>query len=195
MSSAEEPPAHDSGGGTHTAKAVGLVLVAAILAVVLLHHRAPVATRVVTPRPTDTSVVPASTTTVPVELVGPAQIRLQVLNGTGAGNLAGQESTSLAGGAGYHTLPAGNTTSTVATSAIYVVHPDWYREGVHLARLVGLKRSDVHRGLPAGAAVPAGGATASDLVLVIGPGFHTAAGSSTSTSPTPGSSIASPPSS
>lgn len=172
--SSEEPPRET---GTQTVKAMALVLVVAAIAVLLLRHTpsttsatasAADTTTVTTAAPTTTTAASATTTTVPAPLVAPTKIKLQVLNGLQAGTLAGEWSTKLHANPGYVTLTPNNTLVVTDTSRIYVVRHGFFREGLALARVVGLPQSAVHAGAGPAHLIPAGVASQADLILIIG---------------------------
>ena len=168
-------PAGTSGnGGIHAGKAALVILVVVVLGVVVLDHRTtthPAATSTSTraSSASPTTVPPPSTTTTTV--VPPASIKLQVLNGTGSGNLASQWSTKLRTSPGYNTLAPDDTTSRVTQSAIYVETPGYLPEAYALATTVGLSSSAVNTTIPAPASapIPATERSKANLVLVIGP--------------------------
>lgn len=172
-----------------TGRAVALLAVAVVVAVLLLRHVGSTTTvaatgPTATSAPTTAAPVPASSTTTSTTLpaVPPAQVKLLVLNGTGAGNLAGATSRRLAASPGYDTLAADNTTATVTTSAIYAVTPQYLGAAQALAATVHLPASAVQSALPASAPVRTSERSIADVVLVIGPDFPST-GSSASSSP------------
>ena len=161
-------------GRTQTGRAVVLVIVVALIAVVLLRHtgssvagsvppaRAPTTTT------TPTTVVgPAVAPTTTLPLIAPAETTVEVLNGLQAGSLAGNLSGRLRAD-GYKTLAPDNTTTLVTTSVIYVVQPAYRTNATKLASTLGVPGIEIHTGLPSTAPVPAGVATGSDLIVVIG---------------------------
>jgi hypothetical protein len=162
-------PGRRQDGGTQTGKAFVVIAVMVVLGWVVLHHSSsgpatPVGHAAAT---VTTTTVPTTTTT----LVPPASIKVQVLNGTGHGSLAGQWSSKLKTTAGYDTLAPDNATATVTTSAIYVMTPGYVPEAYALATAVGLPSSAVNTAVPApsSAPIPASERAKADLVLVIGP--------------------------
>jgi hypothetical protein len=164
-------------GGTQTLKAV--VLIAAVVVVgilVLAHNPRSTATQTTgTTKPphhsssTTVTTVPRPTTT--TTLVPAASTKLQVLNGTGGGNLATQWTAKLKANPGYATQPPNDATSKVASSQIYVITPGFLPEAYALARTVGLPSSAVVTTIPppANAPIRAAERANSNLVLVIGP--------------------------
>jgi len=160
-------------GGVHAVKAAVVIALVVVLGVVVLHHTttsrsastAP-SSRASSGAPT-TAPAPSTTTTT---VVPPASIKLQVLNGTGSGTLAGQWSTKLRATPGYNTLAPDNTTSKVTQSAIYVETPGYLPEAYALATTVGLSPSAVNTTIPAPATapIPTTERSKANLVLVIG---------------------------
>jgi hypothetical protein len=178
-----------------TSRAVALLGVTVVVAVVLLHHVGGTATA---PGPavsshaatSTTTTVPASTTTTTtVPPIPPSQVKLLVLNGTGAGELATETGKALAASSGYDTLAPDNTTATVTTSSIYAVTPAYVGAADALASRVGLPVTVVATPVPASAPIRPTERSIADVVLVIGPGFTvpsaTPAKAATSTAATP----------
>jgi hypothetical protein len=111
-----------------------------------------------------------STTTTTVPLIPPSSIKLQVLNGVGTGQLAGEWSNKLKASPGYNTLAADNATAVVTTSTIYVMTIGYIPEALHLATVVGLPASAVDTTIaPASVPIRSSERAAPNLVLVIGP--------------------------
>ena len=169
-------PGRRQDGGTQTGKAIVVIAVMVVLGWVVLRHGSsgPAATSV--PRASaavTTTTVPTTTTT----LVPAASIKVQVLNGTGSGNLASQWSSKLKTTAGYDTLAPDDATSKVSASAIYVITPGYVPEAYALATAVGLPPSAVNTSVPApsSAPIPASERAKADLVLVIGPDLASSA--------------------
>ena len=156
-------------GGTQTGKAIVVIVVMMVLGWIVLHHGSsnPAAPAHRASATATTTTVPSTTTT----LVPPASIKVQVLNGTGSGNLAGQWSTKLKTTGGYDTLAPDDSTSKVTASAIYVITPGYVPEAYALATAVGLPPSAVNTTVPApsGAPIPTSERAKADLVLVVGP--------------------------
>ena len=118
---------------------------------------------------TTTSAVPATTSPVTADL-SPAQLQVQVLNGSGVAGAAGRLSASLRD-AGYAVLPAGNAPGRFATSAVYYV-ADVHRDEAELVAEVVAERSEATAdgdvavaSLPASGQIPAGDA---NVVVLIG---------------------------
>ena len=118
---------------------------------------------------TTTSVVPATTSPVVADL-SPAQLQVQVLNGSGVAGAAGRLSASLRD-AGYAVLPASNAPGRFATSAVYYV-ADVHRDEAELVAEVVAERSEAAAdgdvavaSLPASGQIPAGDA---NVVVLIG---------------------------
>lgn len=160
--------------GTQTGRAVMLIAVAVVVAVLLLRH-APASTSgaaAATTAPAATTTVPHGTTTTPTTqaLISPSQITLQVLNGASPTQpLAGKFSTQLKASPGYRTLAPNNATAQVPASLIYVVTAGYGPEADALAKTLGLSTSAVQSSIPTGAPVPTADRTTANLVLVIGP--------------------------
>ena len=160
-------------GGVHAVKAAVVIALVVVLGVVVLHHTTTSRSASTAPSSRASSAAPTtapapSTTTTTV--VPPASIKLQVLNGTGSGTLAGQWSTKLRATPGYNTLAPDNTTSKVTQSAIYVETPGYLPEAYALATTVGLSPSAVNTTIPAPATapIPTSERSKANLVLVIG---------------------------
>jgi hypothetical protein len=192
--------ASPSDGGTHTVRALVLVVVAALVAILVLRHAGtPAVTRLATAgRATTTTTAggaraPVTTTTTvtpPTTVAPPSHVTVQVLNGLLAGDLATELTTKLAGD-GYQTLPANNTTAQTDRSVIYLVHGAPEGEAAALEAALGLKAGSVpiERTIPAAAPLPATATTGSDLIVVIGTSLRSlvappATAPSTSTSST-----------
>jgi len=163
-------------GGTQTLKAVVLIAAVVIVGILVLAHnpRSTATQTTGTTKPphsssTTVTTVPRPTTT--TTLVPAASTKLQVLNGTGGGNLATQWTTKLKANPGYATQPPDDATAKVAASQIYVITPGFLPEAFALARTVGLPSSAVVTTVPAPATAPirATERANSNLVLVIGP--------------------------
>lgn len=120
------------------------------------------------PTSTTTTTVPPSTTT--TVLLPPAQVKVQVLNGVGTGNLASQWSSKLQT-KGYVTEKPDDATTKVPTSVIFILTPGYEAEANQLATTVGLSQSAVDPAVPppASAPIPATERNTANLVLVIGP--------------------------
>jgi hypothetical protein len=178
-------PSRDEQGRTQTGRALVLVVVVALVAVLVLRHtgssaagptrstRAAGATRSATSTTTTTTTVGAqpTTSTTVAALIPPADTTVEVLNGFEAGPLASNLSGRLRRD-GYKTLAPYNAMTLTTTSAIYVVQSAYYPEAERLATTLGLAPLSITRGLPAGAPVPPGAATGSDLIVVIGTSLH-----------------------
>ena len=81
-------------GGIHTAKAVVLIAVLALIGVIVLAKSTETTSKSSASQTTSRTTIPASATTVPpatttTTLVAPANIKLQVLNGVGQGGYRG----------------------------------------------------------------------------------------------------------
>lgn len=161
-------------GGVHAGKAALVIAAVVAIGVLVLHHSpsshvtasgstSPPASR------TSSTLAPNDTTTTTV--VPPASVKLQVLNGTGGGNLAGAWSTKLRTNPGYNTLAPDDSTSKVTQSEIFVETPGYLPEAYALAAAVGLGQSAVNTTIPAPASapIPASERAKANLVLIIGP--------------------------
>ncbi|HLI00152.1 MAG TPA: LytR C-terminal domain-containing protein [Acidimicrobiales bacterium] len=165
-------------GRTQIGKAVVLILVAAVIAVLVLYRNpAPNATDASAHSSTTSSAASTTTSTTLAPLKQPKQITVQVLNGLQTGSLAGNLSTTLHGKYGYQTLAPLNTTAVTHTSVIYVVTHGFRREAHALARTLGLPATVVHRGVPAHAPVPSSVTSHANLIVVIGTSLQAKAGS------------------
>jgi hypothetical protein len=104
-------------------------------------------------------------------LIPPSSIKLQVLNGTGSGQLATQWSNKLKANPGYNTLAPADATTTVPKSEIFIVTPGYQREADALATTVGLTAAAINPTIPppASAPIPSTARANANLVLVIGP--------------------------
>lgn len=165
-------------GGTQTGKAVVLIVVMVVLGWIVLHHVSNNTARVASGSSTRaaasaTTTVPPTTTTV----VPASSIKVQVLNGTGSGNLASQWANKLKTASGYDTLAPDDSTSKVTTSVIYVLTPGYLPEAYALATAVGLPPSAVNTTIPAPSSAPIRTSERSkaDLVLIIGPDLASSA--------------------
>lgn len=166
-------PAGAPRDGVHAGKAALVIAVVVVIGVIVLHHSK--TTRVGTTATTGhsgagttTTLAPSTTTTT---VVPPASIKLQVLNGTGSGNLASAWSTKLRTSPGYDTLAPDDSTSKVTQSEIFVETPGYLPEAYALAAAVGLGQSAVNTTIPAPASapIPTTERSKANLVLVVGP--------------------------
>lgn len=164
-------------GGTQTGKAAVVIAVMVVLGWIVLHHtpgtRSANGTAAKASASVTTTTIPTTTTT----LVPAASIKVQVLNGTGGGNLASQWATKLKTTGGYDTLAPDDSTSKVTASAIYVITPGYLPEAYALATAVGLPPSSVNTTIPApsSAPIPTSERSKADLVLVVGPDLASSA--------------------
>lgn len=169
--------------GTRTFRAALIIVVAVAVTIGLLTQLGGSPKKTAAPagrhHTTTSPITPASstTTTTTTPPVAPSSVRLSVLNGLQAGSLSSQWSAKLHADPGYQTLPPDNTTSTDATSAIYIVHSGFLAEAQALAKTVGLPDSAIVGTTPppASAPIPSYDRTNADLVLVIGQNLASAA--------------------
>jgi hypothetical protein len=166
-------------GGVHAGKAALVIAVVVLIGVLVLHHSKTSKVGAATstsrsPAASSTTTAPSTTTTT---VVPPASIKLQVLNGTGSGNLASRWATKLRTSPGYNTLAPDDSTSKVTQSEIFVETPGYLPEAYALAAAVGLSQSAVNTTVPAPASapIPATERSKANLVLVIGPDLATGA--------------------
>ena len=167
------PAGPPPGGGVHAGKAAVVIAVAVLIGVLVLHHNpsthsAASATTSRASAAPPTTVAPTTSTTTAIPA---ASVKVQVLNGTGSGNLASRWATKLRTSPGYNTLAPDDTTSRVTQSAIYVETPGYLPEAYALATAVGLSPSAVNTTIPAPASapIPTSERSKANLVLVIGP--------------------------
>jgi LytR cell envelope-related transcriptional attenuator len=186
-----EPSEPDGAGRTRTGRAVVLLAVVVLIAVLVLERtgspavRPAVATATTQPTaaPATTTTTsggaPEATTSTTAALIPPAQVTVAVLNGLQAGPLASGLSARLRAD-GYHTLTPDNTTTLTSDSAIYLTSGRYYPEAAKLVASLGLSAAAVPilRTIPATAPIPTGAATGADLVVVIGNSLQPLASSS-----------------
>ena len=124
-----------------------------------------------TTAPATTTSTTSTTTTVPViEDLLPAELVVQVLNGSGIAGAAGRLSTSLED-AGYEVLPAGNAPERFASSAVYYVASAHRDEAELVAEVVAESVASVAVGSVAVVSLPASGqisAGVANVVVLIG---------------------------
>jgi LytR cell envelope-related transcriptional attenuator len=158
-------------GGIQTGKAIVVIVVMMVLGWIVLRHGANTPTATPTTHGASATVTTTTLPTTTTTLVPPTSIKVQVLNGTGSGNLASQWTNKLKTTGGYDTLAPDDTTSKVTTSAIYVITPGYVPEAYALATAVGLPPSAVNTTVPAPstAPIPTSERAKADLVLVVGP--------------------------
>jgi hypothetical protein len=118
---------------------------------------------------TTTTVPTITTTTTP--LIAPANVKLQVLNGTQTALLATKWTDKLQTSPGYNVHSPDDATASVTSSVIYVITPGYQREADALAATVGLPATAVYATVPAPttAPIPAADRAVVNLVLIIGP--------------------------
>ena len=171
MSDIGGPAGRRQEGGTQTGKAIAVIVVMMVLGWIVLRHGANTPTATPTTHGASATVTTTTLPTTTTTLVPPTSIKVQVLNGTGSGNLASQWTNKLKTTGGYDTLAPDDTTSKVTTSAIYVITPGYVPEAYALATAVGLPPSAVNTTVPApsNAPIPTSERAKADLVLVVGP--------------------------
>jgi hypothetical protein len=170
-----QPDEQAPGGGTRTVLALVVIGVLVVIGAVVLARSpgktsgsaAPTTSSTTTTHPTTNPATPTTTTA----LVPPAQVKVQVLNGANhAQPIASTWSNKLRTTYGYDTLPGDNATTTVQTSAIYVMTPGYTEEANRLATQVAPSSPPtVYTTVPSTAPIPARDTTKANLVLVIGP--------------------------
>jgi hypothetical protein len=177
--------------GIQIGRAVGLIAVAAVIGIILLHHNGSSATTVAAHGSTTTAPSHPSSTagttpsTTATALRPPASVKVLVANGTVAGgagagsqHLAGQVSTTLHG-QGYDTLAAVNTNPPQnVTASIVYFQPGYEREAAVLAQSLGLPASAV-QAMPA--QPPVQSLNGANLLVVAGPDLARSASSTTTT--------------
>jgi hypothetical protein len=151
--------------GIQIGRAVGLIAVAAVIGIILLHRSGPSSTTTVAAHGTTTTAPshPTSTagttpTTTGAALRPPSSVKVLVANGTVAGGGAGA-SQHLAGtvtqtlhAKGYDTLAAVDATQKVTASIVYF-QPGYEKEAAALAQSLALPASAVQP-MPAQPPVP-----------------------------------------
>lgn len=162
--------------GTQTGRAVALIVVAVVVAVLLLNHTAKTTanasstattalpTSTTAPSATTTTVPPTTTTTVPL-----SSVKVQVLNGASPAQVIAGPFTAKLKTMGYATVAADNATSDGTASSIYVLVSGFAPAAATLATSLGLPASAVVTTLSSSAPIPASTkALKPDLVLVVG---------------------------
>ena len=118
-----------------------------------------------------TTITTTTTTTIPVvEDLSPAELQVQVLNGSGIAGAAGRLSSSLRD-AGYAVLPASNAPERFASSAVYYVASVHRDEAELVAEVVAESVASVAEGSVAVASLPDSGeisAGVANVVVLIG---------------------------
>jgi hypothetical protein len=175
--------------GIQIGRAVGLIAVAAVIGIVLLHRSGPSGTTVSAQGTTTTAPGhPTSTTgpspsTTSAALRAPSSVKVLVANGTVAGgtsggsqHLAGEVSTTLHA-QGYDTLAAVNANQNVTASIVYF-QPGYEREAAVLAQSLALPVSAV-QSMPA--QPPVASLNGANILVVAGSDQARSAGSTTTT--------------
>jgi hypothetical protein len=176
--------------GTQIGRAVGLIAVAAVIGIILLHRSGPSSTTVAAhgttttapSHPTTTGATPPTTSAAPR---APSSVKVLVANGTVAGgagagsqHLAGEVSTTLHA-QGYDTLAAVNTNPPQnVTASIVYFQPGYEREAAALAQSLALPASAV-QAMPA--QPPVASLNGANILVVAGPDLARSAGSTTTT--------------
>jgi hypothetical protein len=161
-------------GGTRTVLALVVIGVLVAIGALVLARSPSKPSSSAAPTTTTTTTTPhtthPATSPTTTALVPPAQVKLQVLNGANPSQpIASTWSNKLRTTYGYDTLPGDNATTTVQTSAIYVVTPGYTDEAHRLATQVSpTSPPTVYSTVPSTAPIPAKDATKANLVLVIG---------------------------
>jgi hypothetical protein len=156
-------------------RAVGLIAIAVVIGIFLLHRNGPTSATTVSAHTTTTvashpsTTAPASPTTTAAALRPPASVKVLVANGTvasggGSQHLAGTVSSTLHA-QGYDTLAAVNATHNVTASIVYF-QPGYEREAAALAQSLGLPASAVQ---PMPAQPPVTSLNGANILVVAGP--------------------------
>lgn len=156
--------------GTQTGKAIGLIVVAVVIAVVLLSRvngttKVKTSSPKATPAPTVTA--PATTTTT-APLLPPGSVKVLVLNGLLTGSLAGNLSAQLQKNLGYNTLSPDNTTTKVTSSVIYAASAQYLPNAQALAQNLGLQTSVVATSVPPDAPISSREKAIAQIIVIIG---------------------------
>jgi len=146
------------------AAVVLIIFVVAAIALVGIGTRAPVSGDAVTPTTTTTTTSPSKTSpTTTTTTVPHSSVSVVVANATQTNNLAGHYTTVLAA-QGWAMKAALDASTTEASSAVYYAAGQ-QASAEAVATTLGLKPAAVQ---PFSAAVPVAGASAVDVVVVIG---------------------------
>ena len=175
--------------GIQIGRAVGLIAVAAVIGIILLHHSGPSTTAVAAHGTTTTapshptSTTATTPTTTSAALRPPSSVKVLVANGTVAGgasggsqHLAGEVSTTLHA-QGYDTLAAVNANQNVTASIVYF-QPGYQKEAAALAQSLALPASAV-QAMPA--QPPVASLNGANILVVAGPDLSKSASSTTTT--------------
>ncbi len=152
-----------------------LLAVVLVIAVLVLKHVGSSKAPAVAGGPTTTATSTAAgrgastTTSTTIAALPPGQVKVLVLNGTLAGNLAGTAARRLAASPGFSTLAPDNTTSKVLTSNVYAASAQYVPSAQAIAALYGLPASAVVDPIPTTAPILASERALANVVLVIGP--------------------------
>jgi hypothetical protein len=174
--------------GIQIGRAVGLIAVAAVIGIILLHHSGPSGTTVAaqgtTTAPSHPSSTPAPTpTTTSAAPRPPSSVKVLVANGTVAGggtgvsqHLAGTVTQTLHA-KGYDTLAPVDATQKVTASIVYF-QPGYEREAAALAASMALPVSAVQ---PMPAQPPVQSLNGANILVVASTDLAASAGSTTTT--------------
>jgi hypothetical protein len=176
--------------GIQIGRAVGLIAIAALIGIILLHHNGPTSATTVSAHATTTTApshASSTTATTPTTTSAaprpPSSVKVLVANGTVAGggagasqHLAGTVSTTLKG-QGYNTLAPVDATQKVTASIVYF-QPGYEKEAAVLAQSLALPVSAV-QSMPAQPPVPA--LNGANILVVASTDLAKPAGSTTTT--------------
>lgn len=175
--------------GIQIGRALGLIAVAAIIGIILLHHSGPSGTTVAAQGTTTTAPSHPSTTTATTPTTTsatprpPSSVKVLVANGTVAGGGAGV-SQHLAGtvtqtlhAKGYNTLAPVDATQKVTASIVYF-QPGYEREAAALAASMALPVSAVQ---PMPAQPPVASLNGANILVVASTDLAGSPGSTTTT--------------
>jgi hypothetical protein len=180
--------------GSQTLKGAGLLFVALIIGVALLHTAPRAVTAISLPSGTPTThppssssgtTLPQSTTSTTLGPRSPSQVTVLVANGAGVANLGARVRGQLSS-AGYATKPAIDApTSDHATSSIYF-EPGYEPDADQLAGVLSLPVSVV-QAMPTPTPVSASALTSVNVLVILG---QDVAGSLSQTTAPPGPTVA-----
>ncbi len=184
MSRRRRPGDGNHAGATATGRGVGLLIVAVVVGVLVLHSLSRTSTAPTTQEAATTATTAGSsggghstTTTLPTR--PPSQVVTLVANGTRVSGAAGRVNTVLQK-AGYNVLSPTNAASTVTASVVYFAS-GFDREAVALANSLSLGPSTVQ---PMPAPPPVSDLRGANVLVVVGPDLANQTGSSSPSSST-----------